>query len=314
MPRSRADLDEELLRDALAATRPSRKVAFKRTFAASAPGDWCELLKDVAAMANSGGGVIVIGLESDGTPSGWDPAPFLATDIADVTKAFSKYLGEQLADLEIRAIEKDGQNLAALLIRARVGSPLVFEKAGTYADGAGRQTTAFARGTTYFRHGARSEPGNARDLARFVEREVQRQRRAWLTNIRKVAAAPTSAQVLVVATKEPPSVSLPVVRVVDEPSAPALARTDFDTTHPYRQKDVLRLFNAEVEGVSINQFDMRCVRRVHGIDARPEFFHMPRYSSAQYSRAFVDWLIEQHERDPEFFADAKAEYRARERA
>lgn len=190
----------------------------------------------------------------------------------------------------------------------------MFERPGTYSDGSGRQTTAFARGTTYFRHGAKSEPGTARDLARFVEREVQRHRRSWLTNIRKVAAAPTSAQVLVVPTKEPAPVNLPVVRVVDEPSAPALARTDFDTTHPYRQKDVLRLFNAEAEGISINQFDMRCVRRVHGTDARPEFFHMPRYSSAQYSRAFVDWLIEQYERDREFFANAKTEYRAREHA
>lgn len=35
-------------------------------------GDWCELIKDIVAMANSGGGRIAIGANDDGTPSGYE--------------------------------------------------------------------------------------------------------------------------------------------------------------------------------------------------------------------------------------------------
>src|SRR5262245_43179975 len=140
MPRSQAQVDEELLRGALAATRKSRKVELERELA-TGPGAWCELVKDVAAMANSGGGGSGIGLEDDGSTSGWDPATLLATGAAGVANELAKYVGERFDGLEIRAIEKDGQSLAALLIRPRLGSPLVFEKAGTYSDGSGRQTT-----------------------------------------------------------------------------------------------------------------------------------------------------------------------------
>jgi hypothetical protein len=54
------------------------------------------------------------------------------------------------------------------------------------------------------------------------------------------------------------------------------------------------------------------VRRVHAIseDTRPEFVHVPKFGSPQYSDAFVDWLIGEDERDPEFFAQAKAKYLA----
>ncbi|MDX6400872.1 MAG: hypothetical protein QOF27_1478, partial [Gaiellaceae bacterium] len=43
-------------------------------------------------------------------------------------------------------------------------------------------------------------------------------------------------------------------------------------------------------------------------DTRPEFVHVPKFGSPQYSDAFVDWLVAEDERDPEFFAGAKAKY------
>jgi hypothetical protein len=44
---------------------------------------------------------------------------------------------------------------------------------------------------------------------------------------------------------------------------------------------------------------------------------VPKFGSPQYSDAFVDWLVAEDERDPEFFASAKATYlatRSRRRA
>jgi hypothetical protein len=54
---------------------------------------------------------------------------------------------------------------------------------------------------------------------------------------------------------------------------------------------------------------------VHAIteETRPEFVHVPKFGSPQYSDAFVDWLVAEQERDPDFFARAKAEYLATRR-
>jgi hypothetical protein len=54
------------------------------------------------------------------------------------------------------------------------------------------------------------------------------------------------------------------------------------------------------------------VRRVHAIseETRPEFVHVPKFGSPQYSDAFVDWLVASTVREPLFFERAKASYLA----
>jgi hypothetical protein len=75
---------------------------------------------------------------------------------------------------------------------------------------------------------------------------------------------------------------------------------------------VIREVNARLDGAVVNAFDVLSVRRVHAIseETRPEFVHVPKFGSPQYSDAFVDWLIGEHGRDPEFFARAKTKYLA----
>jgi hypothetical protein len=302
-----ADADDALAA-ALSASRESKGIAFRRAVVEADPGDRLELLKDVAAMANSGGGVIVVGLAHDGKPSGWDPAPFLATGAARLAGAFAAYAGEAVDGFEITPVGKGACPLAAVLVHPRIGSPIVFQKTGSYrADS--RRRTAFTRGTVYFRHGASSEPGTARDVARFVQREVERQRRAWRANVRKAAAASADARVVVVRPGAPTAPPLTDVRVVDDPDAPVIGRADFDVTHPHRQRDVIRLVNAAIDR-PINQFDLLSVKRVHAVEEQGRFFHKPRFSSPQYSDAFVTWLVDSARDDPAFFERARAAYRA----
>jgi hypothetical protein len=75
---------------------------------------------------------------------------------------------------------------------------------------------------------------------------------------------------------------------------------------------VIREANDRLVGVSVNAFDVLSVRRVHAIseETRPEFVHVPKFGSPQYSDAFVDWLVGEYERDPEFFSRAKTNYLA----
>ena len=46
-------------------------------------GDWLEIIKDVVAFANSGGGTVLIGVNDDGSPSGADVSVICETDPAD---------------------------------------------------------------------------------------------------------------------------------------------------------------------------------------------------------------------------------------
>ena len=70
--------------------------------------------------------------------------------------------------------------------------------------------------------------------------------------------------------------------------------------------------NVRLGGAVVNAFDVLSVRRVHAIseETRPEFVHVPKFGSPQYSDAFVDWLVTEHQRDPQFFPRAKTSYLA----
>jgi len=52
----------------LTAKRESKHLDFKRSFDSDSAADWCEVLKDIAAFANSGGGNILVGVNNDGSP------------------------------------------------------------------------------------------------------------------------------------------------------------------------------------------------------------------------------------------------------
>jgi hypothetical protein len=60
-------------------------------------------------------------------------------------------------------------------------------------------------------------------------------------------------------------------------------------------------------GRVFNSHDANCVRKVHKIepDTKPEFIHIPKFGSPQYSDAYVDWLVGQPQ---ECFEDARTSY------
>jgi hypothetical protein len=289
---------------ALVAARPTQRVAFWPELKPSTPGVWCELAKDAVALANSGGGVIVFGVGRDGALTGWNPEHLLQVGMARLHREVGAYVGGEL-DLRVAPGRRHGRKVATIQVSPREGSPLVFERDGLYVDKQGKEHTPFRRGMVFFRHGARSGPARARDLARFATLEERRIRRDIVEHLRQVAKAPTGSEVIVVPPRSAPSGTVERFRVVDDPKAPVLARTDFDVTHPYRQKELVEVLNRRAGRPIATAFEIQCVRRVHRTDARDEFFHRPKFGSPQYSESFVTWLLAQHDRDPQFFEKAK---------
>jgi Putative DNA-binding domain/EC042_2821-lke REase len=291
--------------------RERRDAEFKESFDPSVLGEWCEIIKDIVAIANSGGGSIFIGINDAGSPVGSDISCVLEIDQAKLVDKISKYLGENFFDVEILQREWSGSVVAEIHV-GTADIPLIFAQPGTYEVSPGKQKTAFSRGTIYFRHGAKSEPGNSKDIRRFVEAEISRVRKSWLGGIRKVVHAPKGHEVRILPPDviESSSPSATPIRFTDDPNAPAYRKIDPDKTHPYRQKDIISEVNKRLEEkVKISSFDFQCARRMHKIDLKPEFFYKSKFATPQYSEAFIGWLTERFGQDPDFFAKARDEFK-----
>jgi hypothetical protein len=101
------------------------------------------------------------------------------------------------------------------------------------------------------------------------------------------------------------------IRLVDDPDAPAYRNIDPDVSYPNRQMDVIKRVNEYLGEKKINSFDFLCVREIYEVDKNPKSFYRMRFASPRYSNSFVEWLIEQHKKDGNFFEQTKSEYRSK---
>lgn len=283
---------EKLLQRAAEAQRESKRVAFAEGFDAAREGDWIELVKDVVALANSGGGVVVVD-ESD-----------LVRE--ELRVRLERYAAPAYDRFELHSVRRDGAAMAAVLVGDVEGMPLVFTQEGRYGE-----HVAFTGGGLFFRHGAKSEAATGEDIRDFIKRQLDSTRHQWLSNIRAVMHAPGGAEIAVVEAAERDEEGRPtLIRLTTDPSAPLYGQIDPDLSHPYRQKEVVREVNARLRGREVNAFDILSVRRIHEIseESHPDFVHVPKFGSPQYSEAFVAWLVDQDAKDPNFFERAKTRY------
>ncbi len=303
-----------MIERALQALRESKTVDFKRSFDPENAGEWCELVKDVVSMANSGGGFIVVGVEDDGSlgPAG-AAGPLLALDPARITDKVARYTGVQFDDFGIAEGVRNGGAVGVLAVGA-ASRPLVFDKPGTYPVPDGKQKSAFSVGALYVRHGAKSEPATSSDVARIVERAVQAIRKEWMAGLRRVVNAPAGSKLTILPkeVRQSQDPSAAPIRITNDPAAPEYRLVDPDATHPWRQKELIAEITAALpEEVRINQFDIQAIRHVFSIDSEARFFYKGKFGSAQYSPEFRDWILSEFRADNEFFANTREEFARR---
>jgi hypothetical protein len=288
----------------------SETLDFKESFDCQSNAEWCELIKDIVAFANSGGGTILVGIDDRGTPVGFDITSLAALDPATVTDKIYKYTDVHFSHFNLIVAIKNTVPVFAIEISAS-RTPIVFAKTGNYVTENNRQRNAFVAGTVYFRHGAKSEPGTTDDLRLFLEREIERVKDSWLGGIRKVVEAPVGSRVVVlqeIGVNNLPPPSDPI-HIVSSPQAGAKEVLDPDVVYPYRQADVVRHFGERQSEKKITTHDLLCIRRLHSVDTDPQFSYKGKYGSRQYSVAFIDWLVQQYAKDSTFFEQAKEAYR-----
>ena len=294
------------------AKEESDTVDFKRGFDPKQTCDWCELIKDIVAMANSGGGRIVIGVNDDGTPADEDVSALLALDPADITNKIHKYTEQQFSDFRVEALAPSGSAVAVITVGS-VRFPIVFTAPGEYEITTGKPKTAFRKGTVYFRHGAKSEPGTTNDLRNALERELGRVKEFWLDGIAKVVTAPAGSQIQVVqgAVALTRSEGAQPMRLTDRGDGPLFKVVDNDQLYPYRTKELLKRLDELLGPKKISSYDIQVARRHHNVDSNPNYSYQGRFGSRQYSDAFVEFLVNEQTRDAQCFQKLREEVRLR---
>ena len=294
------DADRKVKRDD--APQETDKLDFKIGFDPSQRMDWCELVKDILAMANSGGGTIVVGANDDGSPSGHDTSKLLGLDHAEITDKIHKYTEQQFAGFRVDS-GTIGEARVAVVTVEGVRLPIVFASPGEYEHPPGKKRSAFGKGTIYFRHGAKSEPGTTDDLRQALERELARVKGFWLDGILKVVEAPSDAEIHVVRTAVAvdQSGAGQKIRLSSDGSGPEFKVIDNDQLYPYRSKELLAKLTDIVGSKAASSYDIQIVRRAYAIDENPNYSHKGKFGTRQYSDAFVDWLVSQYSADDQFF-------------
>lgn len=287
------------------------KLEFKSGFDPSGRMDWCELIKDILAMANSGGGTIIVGANDDGSPSGDDVSTFLAIDHAEITDKIHKYTEQHFAAFRVDSGILGGARVALLTVEC-ARFPIVFVRPGEYEHPVGKKRSGFGKGTIYFRHGAKSEPGATDDLREALERELARVKEFWLDGITKVVEAPSDSEIHVVRASVvlDQSASDQAIRLSRDGSGPDFKVVDNDQLYPYRAKELLAKFVDALGSKVATSYDIQVVRRIYAIDDNPNYSHKGKFGTRQYSDAFVEWLIAQYSADPQFFQKCRSDVRA----
>jgi hypothetical protein len=269
-----------------------------------------EILKDIVAIANSGGGALAIGVTNVGRGCASDVRPVLEYDHAKYCDSIRKYTGQHFADFEVVEAEKDGHAIAVFLVDAP-DYPLVFEKPGTYAVDKGHQETAFLRGSVYFRHGAKSEPGTTDDLRRFVEKRVREMQQQLVKGMKRVSEAPRGSELLIapragVVTGK--GDALPVKIVLDRNAKDAI-QVDKNMLFPYRRMELMKRLKEELpKDAAPNTYEIQAINYVYGIAENEYLSWQPPFSSRQYGEAYVGWIIDKISKKKGFLVETREDF------
>lgn len=167
----------------------SNSVDLKVMCDATNPSAMLELIKDLVAIANSGGGKIRIGATETSQP-GVPESTVRALDSARIGDQVNKHIAPAKAKVSHEVIPTDDAKFVVELSIDTCGKyPYVFSKHGQHPS-APELGTTFREGDIYVRHGAKSERATYEDIVAIIERAVASNRDEILRRIDQLARLP----------------------------------------------------------------------------------------------------------------------------
>src|SRR5258708_5891198 len=98
------------------AKKEGRQIDFKERFDSTSAIDWSNIIKDIIAMANSEGGVLLFGIADDGQHSNFNKQIILELDPATISDKIYSYTGENFSEFKIIEVKIKSKKLGAILI------------------------------------------------------------------------------------------------------------------------------------------------------------------------------------------------------
>ena len=148
-------------------TAEGKDYELKREFEADNPRSKLGLVKDLVAMANSGGGQIVFGRDETSAP-GLDLSSAERLDSARIADLVEKYTEKGCVSLshEIEVLPS-GKAIVVLSVDS-APYPVVFQKDGDWPDRQKGEQLAFRSGEVLMRHSSKTERLSQQDMRSFL--------------------------------------------------------------------------------------------------------------------------------------------------
>lgn len=304
-------MNKKIIEKAKTSIKESKDLDFKVSFDINSKKDWCEIIKDIIAISNTSDGILLFGVDDNGQVTEGDYKEIFLIDPATITDKITTYTNITFSNFEIIQILRDGITLPALYI-FQSDIPTIFSKPGDYSLENGKQKSAFAKGTLYFRHGAKSEPANQNDIHQIYQKWQIKIRNEILNNIQHVIEAPEDHKVYTFPKniKVTTMADAVPVRLTDTDDATPIRIENPDEFYPLRQMDIIKLINDNIgKNLKINNYDIYAVRTVFNIDENKKYYFKSKFGSPQYSNDFIGFILKEYNSDNKFFKKTREQFK-----
>lgn len=275
----------------------SSHVEFKSIVAIQGKESWCEIIKDIVAVSNSGGGKIYFGCSDSGCRVNIeDDAKVSVPDPADIVNHIGSYTNSTTPNI-IVDVASDHDSWYWVVTVSESNSPIVFDREGSYSTGSGKPKIAFRVGVVYTRQAGRSCPANSGSIRDIFDRMMQYR----LSLVKQVLSAPVGTSMAIKTGEEIAGDGVSDVRVVDDPNASHVFvdPTNITDFYPYDYKSLTSELRLRIAGFKQNGVYHDCRKHVESL-AEPGlctrwYYNPNNYSGGSkmlYSEAALDKLHE----------------------
>ncbi len=192
------------------------------------PRNRLQMVRDVTALANSGGGRMIIGVSADGTDRGI-PADLAETFDADrLADLVAEHVAPDRVAMRVhRRSVAEGAVVVEIEVPVADTPPLVLSKAGVHQPEEGTAVEVFPADAVVVRRGSRVVQARREDFRRWTDEAVAAARAQIQEQLLLVANAPTGARIRLIGEDE----------VRDEPSYFLSRSADLFQRRPERLLD-----------------------------------------------------------------------------
>ncbi|HXZ83309.1 MAG TPA: ATP-binding protein [Acidimicrobiales bacterium] len=180
--------------------RETRTVELKSRYDPESPADRLDLVKEVVALANSGGGEIRLGVEKhgDGRPGGV-VADGWFFDSAALSHLIDSYVapGHVAVSTSFEVAESPDYQVVVVTVEPHETPPVVFARDGRY-EADKTSVTVFARHTIVCRRGGKTGLATHADHRAWIDAAVRAERERILQNLVLATVLPAGASIQVV--------------------------------------------------------------------------------------------------------------------